>query len=83
MSLTRCSSRSNITVAVGHFFIVIEYRHDDEYITVRDDRHRQYEPEAQHVNVKQTVGVRFCHVVPRTRRLESFQHVFGPAENRR
>lgn len=83
MSLTRCPQRSDITVAVGHFFIVIEYRHDYEYVTVRDDRHRQNESEAQHVDVERAVRVCFSHVVPRTRRLEAFQHVLGPTENRR
>lgn len=75
--------RLNVGVAVGHLFVVVQYGHDDERIAVRDDRHRQNEPEHQHVHVKQTVRQRFGRVVPRTRRLETLQHVIGPAEHRR
>lgn len=75
--------RLNVGVAVGHLFVVVQYGHDDERVAVRDDRHRQNEPEHQHVHVKQTVRQRFGRVVPRTRRLETLQHVIGPAEHRR
>lgn len=81
-SLT-CAQCSDVAVTAGHFFIVVEYRHDNEYVAVGDDRHWQNESQHQHVDVEQTVGQGLCRVVPRTRRLKALQHVLGPAENRR
>lgn len=72
-----------VRVTVGHLFVVIEYRHDDECVTVSDDRNRQNESEHQHVDVEQSIRERFGRVVPRTRSLETLQHVPGPAEYRR